>query len=65
MGNSLAGIVAEASNTIIVIYSRNQNIGVAAENGEFVGRNSRGGRQYYNSDILTKSEHRRGGGPKE
>ena len=29
-GNSLAGIVAEAGNTIIVIYSRNQNIGEAA-----------------------------------
>ena len=29
-GNSLAGIAAEASNTIIVIYLRNQNIGEAA-----------------------------------
>ena len=29
-GNSLAGTIAEAGNTIIVIYSRNQNIGEAA-----------------------------------
>ena len=29
-GNLLAGTVVEAGNTIIVIYSRNQNIGEAA-----------------------------------
>ena len=29
-GNSLVGTVAEAGNTIIVIYSQNQNIGEAA-----------------------------------
>ena len=29
-GNWLAGIVAEAGNTIIVIYSRNRNISEAA-----------------------------------
>ena len=29
-GNSLAETIAEAGNTIIVIYSRNQNIGEAA-----------------------------------